>query len=142
MIRTLLLFCGLIFFTSLVHAQSKAEKQVASAVEKLRVAMLDANREALDQLVMDELNYGHSTGRVEDKAAFIQAFISGDSDFKTIELTGHSIQIVGKSAVVRHLLTGETNDKGVAGTAKIAVMQVWQKKQGQWRLLARQAVKV
>jgi len=136
----LLLFLFTLNLTS--SAQSKAEKQVAAAVEKLRIAMVEADRKALDQIAMDELNYGHSSGKVENKAEFIQALTSGNSDFKTINLTGQTLQVIGKTALVRHQLTAETNDKGVPGTVKLAILLVWQKQQGQWRLLARQAVKV
>jgi len=124
------------------NAQSKAEKQVATAVEKLRMAMIEADKEALDKIVMNELNYGHSSGKVETKAEFIQALTSGNSDFKTINLTGQTLQVIGKTALVRHQLAAETNDKGVPGTVKLAILLVWQKQQGQWRLLARQAVKI
>jgi len=124
------------------HAQSKAEKQVAAAVEKLRIAMIEADKEALDKIVMNELNYGHSSGKIETKSEFIQALTSGNSDFKTIDLTGQTLQVVGKTALVRHQLAAETIDKGVPGTVKLAILLVWQKQQGQWRLLARQAVKI
>jgi len=136
-----LLFC-LYAVNVAVHAQSKAEKQVMAAVEKLRQAMVDADKEVLNQIVADALNYGHSSGKVENKAEFIQALTSGDSDFKTISLTPQSLQVVGKTALVRHQLTADTSDKGVSGSVKLGVLLVWQKQHGQWRLLARQAVKV
>ena len=139
--KVLLLLLFLFTFNLTSSAQSKAEKQVAAAVEKLRMAMVEADRKALDLIAMDELNYGHSSGKVESKAEFIQALTSGNSDFKTINLTGQTLQVIGKTALVRHQLTAETNDKGVPGTVKLAILLVWQKQQGQWRLLARQAVK-
>jgi len=139
--KVLFLLLSLLSLNIASHAQSKAEKQVATAVEKLRMAMIEADKEALDQIVMNELNYGHSSGKVETKAEFIQALTSGNSDFKTINLTGQTLQVVGKTALVRHHLAAETNDKGVPGTVKLAILLVWQKQQGQWRLLARQAVK-
>ena len=142
MTRILLLFCGLIFINSTVFAQSKAEKQVASVVEKLRVAMVEADGKVLNELVLDKLQYGHSSGRIENKTEFMQALTSGNSDFKSIVLTEQTLQVVGKAAVVRHFLSAETNDKGVPGTVKLAVLMIWQKHRGQWRLWDRQAVKI
>jgi len=136
-----LLFC-LYAINVAVYAQSKAEKQVMAAVEKLRLAMVDADKAVLNQIVADALSYGHSSGKVENKAEFIQALTSGDSDFKTISLTPQSLQVVGKTALVRHVLTADTSDKGVSGSVKLGILLVWQKQHGQWRLLARQAVKV
>lgn len=122
--------------------QGKDEKAVAAAVDALRKAMIDPTKEALDKIAMDQLSYGHSNGMVQDKATFIEAFISGKSDFVTIDLTDQTISIVGNTAIVRHVLSGSTNDNGKPGQVKIGVMTVWQKNHGEWKLLARQAVKL
>src|SRR5688572_6965788 len=84
------------------NAQSKAEKQVAAAVESLKNAMISGNREQLQNIAADQLMYGHSGGKVEDKAAFVEAIASGKSDFVTIDLTEQTIKVSGKTAVVRH----------------------------------------
>ncbi|WP_051359983.1 nuclear transport factor 2 family protein [Adhaeribacter aquaticus] len=124
-----------------LQAQNKAEKQVAVAVEKLRLGMIDANEPALNKLVMEELSYGHSSGKVETKTEFIKALSSGNSDFKTIEFSNQVVRVVGKTALVRHLLTARTNDKGVPDSVKLTILLVWQKQHREWRLLARQAIK-
>ncbi len=131
------------FFLSLVSlAQSADEKQVAAAVETLRKAMLDGNRAQLEGITAAELTYGHSSGKMEDKAAFVEALASGKSDFVTINLADQTIKIVGNTALVRHHLTGENNDGGKPGTVNLGVLLVWQKQQGKWKLLARQAFKL
>lgn len=124
------------------QAQSKNEIAVANAVEGLKKAMIDADKTALENLAADELSYGHSSGKVEDKAEFVRSIVSGESDFITIDLTDQTIKIAGNSAIVRHKLFAKTNNKGQAGTANIAILLVWQKQKGQWKLLARQAVKL
>lgn len=118
------------------------KQAVSQAVEKLRKAMIDPDKAALSALVTDELSYGHSNGKIEDKAAFMEALLSGESDFKTIDLTNQTVSIVDNTAMVRHNLSAETANKGVAGTAKLAVLLVWVKQKGDWKLLARQAVKI
>ena len=124
------------------QAQSKDEIAVTNAVEALKKAMIDADKTALENLAADGLSYGHSSGKVEDKAEFVRAIVSGESDFVTIDLTEQTIKIVGNSAIVRHKLFAKTNKKGQAGTANIAILLVWQKQKGRWKLLARQAVKI
>ncbi|HAK76501.1 MAG TPA: DUF4440 domain-containing protein [Runella sp.] len=124
------------------QAQSKDEIAVANAVEALKKAMIDADKTVLENLAADELSYGHSGGKVEDKAEFVRAIVSGESDFVKIDLTEQTIKIVGNNAIVRHKLFAQTNNKGQAGTANIAILLVWQKQKGQWKLLARQAVKI
>jgi ketosteroid isomerase-like protein len=136
-----------LFFLCLVlcfaaQAQSKEEKEVAAAVESLKKAMVDANKTQLEAITASELSYGHSSGKMEDKAAFVEALVSGKSDFKTMELAEQSIILAGNTAIVRHRLTGEVVDNGNPGNVKLGVMLVWQKQKGQWKLLGRQAYKL
>lgn len=123
-------------------AQSKQEKAVAAAVEQLRVAMVDANKTELEGLVTEQLSYGHSGGHIDDKKEFVEKIVSGRSDFVSIGLTEQTISISGKTAVVRHILTAQTNDGGKPADVHLRVLLVWQKQGGKWKLLARQAVKI
>ncbi|MCC9137072.1 nuclear transport factor 2 family protein [Pontibacter silvestris] len=131
-----------IAFNVTLKAQSKDEKDVASAVEKLKAAMVDGDRQALTNIAAAELTYGHSSGKIEDKATFVESIVSGKSDFVTIDLTDQTIKVSGNTAIVRHSLSAETNDSGNPGSVKLGVLLVWQKQQGQWKLLARQAYKI
>lgn len=123
-------------------SQSKQENSVAHAVESFRNAMIKADQKTLNDLTDNALSYGHSSGRVEGKKDFVENIASGKSDFVTIELTDQTIQVTGKTAVVRHLLSATTNDSGKPGTVKLLILLIWQKQKGDWKLLARQAVKV
>ncbi|KQP22081.1 nuclear transport factor 2 family protein [Pseudorhodoferax sp. Leaf267] len=114
---------------------------VAAAAEKLRVAMVDPTRPALDALVADDLSYGHSAGKVDTKASFIADLMDGKSDFVTIAISEQTIKLVGDVAIVRHTLTADTLDAGKPGKVNIKILGVWQKQGGQWKLLARQAVR-
>ena len=125
-----------------LHAQTKDEQAVAAAVETLRKAMLDGDRAALQKISSPALSYGHSGGKVEDQAAFVEALASGANDFVTIDLSEQTIQVTGNTAIVRHKLNGTSNDGGKPGVVKIAVMTVWIKQGKEWKLLARQAVKL
>lgn len=136
----LLIICFSVLNTT--FAQSKDEAAVASAVEALKKAMIDADKATLENLTDEALSYGHSNGKIEDKAEFVRAIVSGESDFVTINLTEQTIKIVGNAAIVRHKLAGTTNNSGKPGTANLSLLMVWQKQKGAWKLLARQAVKI
>jgi len=127
--------------TTNLQAQTD-EQAIAARVEKLRVAMIAADKEVLDELTAPSLNYVHSTGRLETKQEFIENLLSGKSDFVTMDLTDHAITLNGDVAIVRHKLTAQTNDGGKPGSANIGVMQVWQKQNGVWKLIGRQAFKL
>lgn len=139
-ISTLLLF--LIISVALASAQSSEEREVAAAVESLRKAMIDPDKAALENLSAEELTYGHSSGTIEDKAAFVEAITGAKNDYKMIELSAQSIKIVGNTAIVRHKFNAEVVSNGATTTANLGVLQIWQKQNGKWKLLARQGFKL
>lgn len=135
----------LLFFsvaTLCSFSQSKKEKQVAAAVENLRLAMISGERSALENIASDKLNYGHSSGKVETKQEFVESIASGKSDFVTCDFTEQKITMNGKVAVVYFNLSAKTNDNGKPGEVNLKLMTVWQLEKGGWKMLARQAVKI
>ncbi|NEU69466.1 nuclear transport factor 2 family protein [Spirosoma agri] len=140
--KLVFLFVVLCTMTTANSFAQSQDQAVAQAVEKLRKLMIDPDKAGLEAIASDQLSYGHSSGKIEAKAAFVEALTSGASDFKTIDLTEQTITVVDNTALVRHRLTGETLDKGNAAQVKLAVLLVWVKQKGDWKLLARQAVKV
>jgi len=133
----------LIFAAGLgVQAQSKDEVAIAASVEKLRLAMISGNKSDLESVLSQDLTYGHSSGKVENKEAFVDAITSKKSDFVQIDLSEQAISITGDVAVVRHILNASTNDGGKPGTVHLGIVLVWQKKKGEWKLIARRAFKV
>lgn len=124
------------------NAQSKDSIAIEAAVNQLKMAMISGVSEELNAIVSNKLSYGHSGGHVEGKKEFIEKIASGKSDFITIDLTEQTIQISGKTAIIRHTLNATTNDNGKPGTVKLKVLLVFQKEKGKWVMLARQAVKL
>jgi len=132
----------MVLFFQTAIAQNKADKKLVSAVESMRKQLIDPEKNALDALLMDDLSYGHSTGRLDTKASLMESLLNGSSDFVSITLSDQTIHKNGKTAIVRHKLIAATNDSGKPGEAKLAVLLVWQKQHKVWKLLARQAVKL
>ena len=123
-------------------AQSNDEAAVLQAVDALTKAMIDADRAKLEELVADQLSYGHSGGVIQTKAQFVDSIINKETIYKAISLTEPSTAIAGSNAIVRHTATVDYEDKGKSGTAKIGVLQVWIKQEDRWKLLARQAFRL
>jgi hypothetical protein len=122
---------------------ASAQPAVAAAAERLRIAMVDPTAAALGALVADDLSYGHSGGKVDTKASFISDLLDGKSDFVTITITEQTIKVVdANTAIVRHSLAADTNDSGKPGKVALKILGVWQKQGGNWKLLARQAVRL
>ena len=136
------LFCLLSILSFSSMAQSVEKKEVSDAVEKLHKAMIVADKVTLDMLTSDSLSYGHSNGFIQNKKEFIEGITSGKSVFVTIDISEQSISISHNVAIVRHVFTAATNDNGVPDTKKLKILLVWEKENGKWKLLARQAVKL
>jgi len=140
-IKILLPVISILFFVSPSFSQSKKEAAVATQVEALKKAMTDADSVMLDKLTSAQLSYGHSNGAVESKKVFIEKILSGKSDFVTINLSDQTVVLSGNTALVRHKLDAVTNNEGKPGEVHLLILLVWQKQGGNWKLLARQAVK-
>ena len=126
---------------SLTLLAQKKSPQVAETVEILRMAMINADSAALAGVTARYLSYGHSSGMVDDQATFIANLLSGKSDFVAIELSNQVISAGKQTAVVRHDLFAKTNDGGNPGEVRLKVMLVFEKINGRWLVIARQAVK-
>ncbi|MCJ2064157.1 nuclear transport factor 2 family protein [Methylobacterium sp. J-088] len=115
---------------------------VEAQVDALTKAILAGDGAALDMLTLDGLSYGHSSGVVQDKAAFIAPLASKRQTFPSITLSDRSVSLVGDDAIARHVFTGEVVTDGKTSPVHIGVLQVWHRDAGRWRLLARQAFKI
>lgn len=139
MFKKLLIFSALIMIVNFSFAQ---KNEVENAINKLTELMITPDSLALDKLILNNLSYGHSSGKIETKQQFMQSLLSGSSDFVDINLTDQTVTIQNKTALVRHTLNAKTNDKNVPGNVKLNILLVWSKEKAGWKLLGRQAVKV
>ncbi len=129
---------ALVASSAFAHAATDADA-VAQAVERMRVAMVASDGATLKTLIENDLTYGHSSGKLEDHAAFLKT-LDGTNSFKSIALTNQTVKVDGDHAWVRHVFDSVNNlPDGKTSTAHIGVLQVWKKHPGGWRLFARQA---
>ena len=122
-------------------ADSAAEAAVAKAVEALRQATFGQEKTQLGELCAEQLSYGHSDGRVENKAQFINGVMTRKAILKSLTLSDHTIVVVGTNAIARHKWASESETDGKPTSTRIGVLQVWLQQRGIWKLLARQAVR-
>lgn len=133
----------LLAFGLMANSQTKEENAVSAAVQVFKKAVIEANKSLLERITAEELVYGHSSGKVQNKAEFIAEVVSSQPlDYISIETTDQTIKIAGNTAIVRHIFSAETMANGTPGKLRIGNMMVWQKQKGKWKLLARQAYKL
>lgn len=126
-----------------VYAQSADDAAVTKAIDALSKAIVAADKAALEKITWPELTYGHSAGKVENRKEFVDALVNKQSVINSIENVKLSSTFAGDVAVTRGTATFMV--AGAAGAvtkADLTLVLVWQKRNGEWRLLARQAFKV
>jgi len=128
--------------SSAAVAEAGDEAAVGQAVEGLRKALLGADKAQLQQLVADQVSYGHSDGRVQTKAEFIDGVMTRKAVVKSITFPELKVAVVGDAALARHIYLSDSETDGKPTTTRISALQVWQKQDGDWRLLARQGYKL
>ena len=128
---------GAAAFIRPAFAESADEAAVKKAVAELRNAWLKQDKETLESMTAAQLSYSHSDARLEDKAQFINGVLGRKATVKSLEFPDLTVQVAGNTAIVRHLWVSESELEGKVTNTKIGVMQVWQKQDGGWKLLAR-----
>lgn len=115
---------------------------VEAQVDALYLAMVDKDEAVLESLTAEKLSYGHSSGTIEDKAQFIDAVMNGVFDYVSISPEDQSINLSGDVALVRHIFVTNALNDGEPVDIRIGNLMTFQKQNGEWKLLARQAYKL
>jgi len=123
-------------------AEAGDEAAVKQNVEALREALLKADKTQLERLSADQLSYGHSDGKVQGKAEFIDGVMTRKATVKSITFPDIKVSVAGDAAIARHLYESESETDGKPNNVKIGMLSVWQKQVGNWKLLARQGYKL
>jgi hypothetical protein len=126
--------------TEKAAARGEGYTDVAEAVEAFRKAMLADDKAEFESLCAAQMSYGHSAGKVQTKDEFITDAIM--AHWKTLEFTDVKNSVAGENAISRFMLKGENESGGKLNAVNIGVLMVWQKQDGAWKLLARQAFRV
>src|SRR5271156_5911121 len=128
--------------SSAAVADASDEAAVKDSVEALRNALLAADKAQLEQLAAAQLSYGHSSGKVQNKAEFVDGVMTRKGVVKSLDFPDLTIAVAGDAAIARHLYISESETDSKPNKVKIGVLAVFQKQDGTWKLLARQAYKL
>jgi hypothetical protein len=113
---------------------------VRSADDARVTATVAANRDQLDAIFSDNLVYTHSSGAVNDKAAYMEAIVSGKTKYFSIEYESRTFEAVAPGIVLmrgRCLIHSANSGQSVENY--LAFLGVWREEKGAWRFLAWQS---
>ena len=131
-----------LLLSGFASAQANDEAAVKESVEVLRKALFEADKAKLEQVASAQISYGHSDGRVETKEQFINGVMTRKQTVKSLAFPELKVAVVGNAAIARHIYLAESELEGKQTTTRIGALQVWQKQDGGWKLLARQGFRL
>ena len=138
----LVLGASSLLLSGTASAQAGDEAAVGDMVELLRKGIFDKDKAKLEQVSAPQLSYGHSDGRVETKEQFVTAVLNRKATVKSLAFPELKVTVVGNNAIARHIYLAESELDGKPTTTRIGALQVWQKQDGAWKLLARQGFRL
>ncbi len=130
---------------SFVFGQSKAEIELMANSRRLhQVVFGNKDSAALEELLAKTLTYGHSSGKVQNRAEAIEGIIHNKSTYTDTSMKSYNVMLADDdAAVVRYTIREmETNAEGKTVPLRLSVMLVWIKEKGKWKLFGRQAVRL
>jgi ketosteroid isomerase-like protein len=139
-----LLFIVALFSSLAATAQTRKDVKILAATWKLHMAVFrDKDSATLADMFADQLTYGHSSAKIENREEAILGIIHNKSTYKSVTMGGISVCMSGSTAISRYNYeTDEVKPDGTISHLKLHILLVWAKEKKKWKLLARQAVKI
>jgi uncharacterized protein DUF4440 len=136
----LLVAAACLVSNSMAFAQSPEETEIAQAVEALRKALLEADKDRLEGLIAEQMTYGDlPNGVVVPRGQFIAPIVGKKTLYKSILIAVPTTTVASGVGIVRHVFVAERETDGKDTSVHVAVLQVWQKQGSSWKLLVWQA---
>ncbi len=137
----LLAFAGFTLSTATADDASQ-KKEVLAAMEAWKNAMMKKDEAGLKKIFHDDLQYGHSTGEVQDKPTTIKRDITSANDYTGVDFLDTKIAFYGNTAVVTGKNIFHITAAGKKQTVSFTALAVWEKSKQGWQLLARQVTRL
>ena len=118
-----------------------AEQQILRADTDRFKAMVDGDVAMLERLLAVELSYIHTTGRIEDKHAFLYGIKSGKTKYSSIIPSEREVHMMGTVATVIGVVVirGEDADGSDIGIRYTSVHVL---RDGRWQMIAWQSTRI
>jgi hypothetical protein len=138
-ISFIFLFCFIV-----AKGQSKDEKSIIEKTYLLSHTVFGTKDSAtLEGLLAKTVSYGHSHGNLQTRSEMIKGVSHNVSNYTDTAVSAIKIFIQDNTAIVRYLFKAKENKKdGTVTDLNFAMMLVWIKENGEWKLMGRQAVSV
>ena len=127
---------------SAASPESKSQKQVLTAMDAWKQAMIQRDRSVLESLYDPRLVYCHSNGKHENKVEAIEAVVNGKDRMESIEIADTSVSVYGNTALVQCKMILRMTSDGKPTILNLDVLHVWIKSGSRWRMAARHSARL
>lgn len=136
------LFVILTLKTTAQTVFSAEQSQVMMKMLSLKNSLIGKDSVEMMNLLANEVTYGHTNGLIQTKPQLIRDVMNGVQDYQSIEPSNMGIRIYENTAVVTMNSKVTMNYQGKPLEMNMFVTLVWIKNNNDWKLVARQSVKV
>lgn len=104
-----------------------------------REAMINADTNALEQLLADELCWTHSSGTTEGKRTFLSAIASGAVRYQALDIEADTVRGTATMLIHEGVLRGSASRDGLEKALNAKFLAVWCGSEDRWQLTAWQS---
>ena len=128
---------------SAASPEASAALDQALAANRLRFeATVKADATALDRLLGVELTYCHSSGKCDDKRAYVESLVSGKTRYKVFESVENKPRLYGDFVVINGRAHVTVNLDGKEQTFDLSYTDVFVKRDGRFQMIAWQSTRL
>lgn len=140
-IFTAAMFASVFAFQAFAADDGARTKEVLAAMDNWKHAMMAKDAAGLAKIFHDDLQYGHSTGEVQDKPTTIKRDTTSANDYTGVDFDNTKISFYGNTAIVTGHNVFHITTAGKKQVVAFTALAVWEKGKQGWQLLARQVAK-
>lgn len=138
--RTLVLAAAMTLFAAPALAAA-LPADLAKAAHDYDQAQIRSDKAELTRLLADDYLLQNSGGQVQDKASFIADSTAPGFHIEPFTVEEPVEKLLGDTALLGGVATLKGTDGGKPFTARLRFVDVWTKRDGQWRVVFTQATR-
>jgi ketosteroid isomerase-like protein len=116
-------------------AVKQADKDWGTGVTKPDFALLE-------KVLGDDLIYTHSNGNTDTKKTYIESLKSGKAKYFEVTHESMEVRMYGKFALLTGKISVKVLSNGQPTPMKMSILHVYEKRKGQWQLIAHQSARL
>ncbi len=123
-------------------SQTNAEQEVIQVENRRFQAMMDADTDALESILADELTYTHTSAALDTKESFIQRLASGMLKYESVAPSNMQVRNYGDTAVVTGNAEVQVSNSSNRTSFSIRFTDVLVQRDGRWQVVAWQSTRL